>query len=143
MSDKQYCTYIMTNAHNTVLYTGVTNNLQRRVLDHRAGKTAFTKKYNITKLVYFESGDDINIAIAREKQLKGGSRQNKVDLINSMNPEWKDLYEVYFGTTSVTASPKGEAVSSNVEIASGKEQERPRNDTTNTSVTARNEAVSS
>ena len=79
MSDRQYCIYIMTNAHHTVLYTGVTNNHHRRVLDHRAGKTAFTKKYNITKLVYFESGDDINVAIKRERQIKGGSRKNKLD----------------------------------------------------------------
>ena len=96
MSDKQYCIYILTSAHHTVLYTGVTNDLQRRVLDHRAGKTGFTKKYNVTKLVYFEIGDDINVAIAREKQIKGGSRKKKIDLINSMNPEWKDLFEEFF-----------------------------------------------
>ena len=100
----------MTNAHHTVLYTGVTNDLQRRVLEHRAGKTAFTKKYNLTKLVYFETGNDINVAIAREKQIKGGSRQKKLDLINSMNPEWKDLFEEYFDT-SVIASDS-EAISS-------------------------------
>jgi putative endonuclease len=89
----------MTNAHNTTLYTGVTNELQRRVLEHRAGKgSGFTKKYNITKLVYVESGDDINSAIAREKQLKAGSRRKKVELIESINPEWKDLFEEYFGS---------------------------------------------
>jgi putative endonuclease len=89
----------MTNAHNTTLYTGVTNELQRRVLEHRAGKgSGFTKKYNITKLVYVESGDDINSAIAREKQLKAGSRRKKVKLIESINPEWKDLFEEYFGS---------------------------------------------
>ena len=99
MSDRQYCVYIMTNAHNTVLYTGVTNELQRRVLDHRSGKGGgFTKKYNITKLVYFETGDDINLAIAREKQIKAGSRKKKIELIESVNPEWKDLYEEYFGS---------------------------------------------
>ena len=99
MSDRQYCVYIMTNAHNTTLYTGVTNELQRRVLEHRAGKgSGFTKKYNITKLVYVESGDDINSAIAREKQLKAGSRRKKVKLIESINPEWKDLFEEYFGS---------------------------------------------
>jgi len=97
MRERQYCVYIMTNAHNTVLYTGVTNNLQRRVLEHRSGKgSGFTKKYNITKLVHFECGDDINIAIYREKQIKAGSRRKKVDLINSINPEWKDLFEEYF-----------------------------------------------
>jgi len=103
MSERQYCVYIMTNAHHIVLYTGVTDNLQRRVLEHREGKSAFTKKYNVTKLVFFECGDDINIAIAPEKQIKGGSRKKKLDLINSLNPEWKDLFEVYFGN-SVAAS---------------------------------------
>ena len=97
MSDRQYCVYIMTNTHHTVLYTGVTNDLRRRVLEHREGKTAFTKKYNVTKLVFFECGDDINIAIAREKQIKGGSRKRKLDLISNTNPEWKDLFEEHFG----------------------------------------------
>ena len=97
MSDRQYCVYIMTNVYHTALYTGVTNNLPRRVLEHREGKSVFTKKYNITKLVFFECGDDINTAIAREKQIKGGSRKKKIDLINSMNPGWKDLFEEYFG----------------------------------------------
>ncbi len=98
MSNRQYCVYIMTNAHNTVLYTGVTNDLQRRVLEHRSGKgSEFTRKYNITRLVYVETGDDINLAILREKQIKAGSRKKKMDLINRMNPDWKDLYEEYFG----------------------------------------------
>ena len=98
MAKKQYCIYIMTNAHNTVLYTGVTNNLQRRVIEHKTGKgSAFTRKYNVVKLVYFECGDDVNAAIFREKQIKAGSRQKKMDLINSINPEWKDLYEKHFG----------------------------------------------
>ena len=89
-----YCVYIMTNAHNTVLYTGVTNNLARRVYEHKNGLgSAFTKKYNANKLVYYEVGNSIHSAIAREKQIKGGSRKKKVDLINSLNPEWKDLYE--------------------------------------------------
>ena len=98
MSERQYCIYIMTNAHHTVLYTGVTNELQRRVLEHKAGKgSGFTKKYNIAKLVYVESGDDINLAIVREKQIKAGSRKKKIELIESINPEWKDLFEEYFG----------------------------------------------
>ena len=68
MSDRQYCVYIMTNAHNTVLYTGVTNNIQRRVLEHRSGTgSKFTKKYNVVKLVYVEYGDDVNMAIFGEK----------------------------------------------------------------------------
>jgi len=88
----------MTNAHNTVLYTGVTNNLQRRVLQHKTGTGgAFTKRYNIDKLVYFEVTNRIEEAIFQEKRLKGGSRQKKKDLINAMNPEWKDLFEEYFG----------------------------------------------
>ncbi len=124
MSEKQYCVYIMTNTHNTVLYTGVTNNLQRRVLEHRAGKSGFTKKYNITNLVFFECGNDVNAAIAREKQIKSGSRKKKLDLINGMNPQWKDLYEDMF----VIASDS-EAISRHQGIVSGKEQERPRNDT--------------
>jgi putative endonuclease len=91
---KQYCVYIMTNAHNTVLYTGVTNNLARRVYEHKNGLGGvFTKKYNVHKLVYFEIGNDANAAIAREKQIKGGSRQKKIDLVNSLNPKWKDLYD--------------------------------------------------
>ncbi len=92
--DKAYCVYIMTNAHNTVLYTGVTNNLARRVYEHKNGLgSIFVKKYNVHKLVYYEQGNDVNAAIAREKQIKGGSRKKKIDLINKMNPAWKDLYE--------------------------------------------------
>ncbi len=90
----QYCVYIMTNAHHTVLYTGVTNNLARRVYEHINGLgSTFVKKYNVHKLVFFEIGNDARAAIAREKQIKGGSRQKKIDLISSMNPTWKDLYE--------------------------------------------------
>jgi putative endonuclease len=93
----QYSVYIMTNQYNSVLYTGVTNNLERRVLEHRSGKASkFTSKYNVHKLVYFESSDDINAAISREKQIKAGSRQQKIALIESMNPEWKDLFEEFF-----------------------------------------------
>jgi putative endonuclease len=84
----------MTNAYNTVLYTGVTNDLQRRVLEHRSGKgSKFTSKYNVNKLVYFECGNDVNAAISREKQIKAGSRKKKIELVNSMNPEWKDLFD--------------------------------------------------
>jgi putative endonuclease len=97
MKEHQYCVYIMTNVHNTVLYTGVTNNLQRRVLEHRSGKGGmFTKKYNVHKLVYFECGDDVKIAIFREKQIKAGSRKKKLELVNNFNPEWKDLFEEFF-----------------------------------------------
>ena len=94
MADRQYCVYIMTNRYNTTLYTGVTNNLKRRVYEHKSGTgSAFTKRYNLIKLVYYEMTNDINAAIFREKQIKAGSRQKKIDLVNSMNPEWRDLYD--------------------------------------------------
>ena len=97
MDEKTYCVYILTNAHNTVLYTGVTNNLFRRTMEHKTGKGGvFTRKYNLNKLVYFECGEDVNAAILREKQIKAGSRQKKIDLIKSINPEWKDLFEELF-----------------------------------------------
>lgn len=97
MPETQYFIYIMTNINNTVLYTGITNNLHRRVLEHKSGKgSAYTRKYNATKLVYFEQGTDVRAAILREKQIKAGSRKKKLALINSMNPEWKDLYYEYF-----------------------------------------------
>ena len=85
----------MTNYSNTVLYTGVTNDLIRRVAEHKDGTNlnSFTYRYNLKKLVYFESFHTIEEAIAREKQIKGGSRKKKENLINSLNPEWKDLYD--------------------------------------------------
>jgi putative endonuclease len=94
---RQYYVYIMTNFHNTVLYTGVTNDLYRRVMEHKSGKGGvFTKKYLLQKLVYYEFGDNASIAIMREKQIKGGSRKKKEDLIHSMNPDWKDLFYELF-----------------------------------------------
>ena len=91
---KEYCVYIMTNAHNTVLYTGVTNHLQRRVYEHKNGLgCSFTKQYNVNKLVYYEVTDNVLAALAREKQIKGGSRKKKIDFVNSLNPAWKDLYD--------------------------------------------------
>ena len=93
MVGKEYCVYIMTNVHNTVLYTGVTNHFQRRVYEHKNGQGGiFTKKYNVTKLVYYELTDNVYSALAREKQIKGGSRKKKIDLVNRLNPTWKDLY---------------------------------------------------
>ncbi len=93
-SDKQYYIYIMTNKSNTVLYTGITNNLKRRMCEHKNGLCkGFTKKYKIVKLVYYEILKDSYSAITREKQIKGGSRQRKLDLINGFNSEWKDLYD--------------------------------------------------
>jgi putative endonuclease len=86
-------TYILTNKNNTVLYTGVTNDLHRRLHEHREGHNinAFTKRYNCTKLVYFERYSMIIDAIYREKQIKGGSRAKKIALIESINPKWDDL----------------------------------------------------
>lgn len=90
--NKQFYVYIMTNKNNTVLYTGVTNDLPRRVYEHKNKLLdGFTKKYNIDKLVFYEVYDDINNAIAREKQIKGGSRAKKIKLIEEMNSGWKDL----------------------------------------------------
>jgi putative endonuclease len=91
--DRYYYIYIMTNKNNTVLYTGITNNLTRRVYEHKEKVIeGFTKKYNITKLIYYEVFRDVKSAIFREKQIKGGSRIKKIKLVNNMNPEWKDLY---------------------------------------------------
>lgn len=93
---KYYYVYIMTNKSRT-LYTGVTNNLERRVGEHKSKAIpGFTSKYNITKLVYYEEGSDINVAIAREKQIKGWLRAKKIALIESTNPEWRDLSEDWY-----------------------------------------------
>ncbi len=91
MQSKQYFVYILTNESKT-LYIGVTNDIERRLYEHRHKLAdGFTKKYQINKLVYFESFTDITQAIAREKTLKGWLRKKKVALINSVNPEWNDL----------------------------------------------------
>lgn len=92
---KIYSVYILTNSNNKVLYTGMTNSLMRRVWGHKAKLiSGFTKKYNIDKLVYFESFDNPTDAIKREKQIKAGSRKKKLELINNFNPEWQDLYNL-------------------------------------------------
>ena len=92
--NRQYYIYLMTNKRNTVVYTGVTNDLKRRVFEHKEKLAeGFTKKYNIIKLVYYEVFEDVENAILREKQIKGGSRQKKIELVDSMNKEWRDLYE--------------------------------------------------
>lgn len=90
---KQYYVYIITNKINTVLYTGITRDLKKRIWEHKE-KTikGFTKKYNIDKLVYWEIFNDPENAILREKQIKAGSRSKKIELIKGINPEWKDLY---------------------------------------------------
>jgi putative endonuclease len=83
----------MTNKNNTVIYTGVTSDLKKRVYEHKEKLVkGFTKRYNLDKLVYYEVLDDPYNAISREKQIKSGSRQKKIDLINKMNKKWNDLY---------------------------------------------------
>ncbi len=89
----QYWVYIMSNRWNTTIYVGVTNDLQRRVQEHKdhQHKNSFTARYNVDKLVWSEEHNDINVAIAREKQLKNWKREWKDALIKKENPEWKDL----------------------------------------------------
>lgn len=94
---KQYYVYMMTNRKKGVLYTGVTNNLERRVYEHKHKLiSGFTSKYNCKRLVYYDSSSDIKGAIATEKQIKGWLRKKKIALIESMNPEWKDLSEEWY-----------------------------------------------
>lgn len=84
--------YILTNWHHSVLYTGVTSSLDQRLYKHRAGVTrGFASRYNVNILVYYQAFGDIMYAIAEEKRIKGGSRAKKIELIEAMNPEWKDL----------------------------------------------------
>jgi putative endonuclease len=91
---RQYYVYIMTNDRNSVLYTGVTNDLKRRVYGHREGLCeGFTKRYRVRKLVCYEVAENPYAAISREKQIKGGSRADKVKLIDEFNPDWRDLYD--------------------------------------------------
>jgi len=94
MRQKYYYVYILSNKYNNVLYVGITNDLIRRVYEHKNKLIeGFAEKYNVDKLVYYELFNDPINAITRKKQLKGYSRKKKVELINSFNPEWKDLYE--------------------------------------------------
>ena len=91
---KNPATYIVTNKKMGTLYTGVTSNLPRRVYEHKQGAMkGFTKKYNCSLLVFFETHETMEYALMREKQIKSGSREKKLALIEEMNPEWKDLYE--------------------------------------------------
>jgi len=93
---KQYYVYIMTNSSRT-LYTGVTDDLVRRVYEHKNKLIkGFTQKYNITRLVYYEITSDVKAAIQREKQIKGWLRKKKIALIEAANPEWKDLSEEWY-----------------------------------------------
>jgi len=94
MADNLCAVYIMTNKGNTVLYTGVTSNLKKRVWEHKnhVDEKSFTARYNLEKLVYFEVTKEMRSAIIREKKIKAGSRRKKIDLIESINPKWMDLY---------------------------------------------------
>ena len=92
--DKVYYVYILTNKSNKVLYTGITSNLIKRVYEHKQKLVdGFTKRYNVNKLVYYDYSEDVYGAIQREKQIKGKLRKKKIEIIEKMNPEWKDLYE--------------------------------------------------
>ncbi len=92
--NKRPAVYIMTNKRNGTLYTGVTSDLIKRVYEHKNGLTpGFTQQYGCKFLVYYEAIEDMRSAIAREKQIKGGSRKKKIALIESFNPEWHDLYD--------------------------------------------------
>ena len=95
----KYYVYILTNKNLTVLYTGVTNDLVRRVYEHKnhLDQNSFTAKYKTTRLVYFEETTDVRSALEREKQIKSWSRERKTDLIVSMNPQWLDLYNKIVG----------------------------------------------
>ena len=100
MQKKKIYVYILTNANNTVLYTGVTNNLKERITEHYTGKESsksFTSKYHCYYLLFCESFDYVNNAIAREKEIKGWVRKRKLELIRSFNPEFKFLNEELFG----------------------------------------------
>jgi len=89
---KDYYIYMLTNWSNKTLYIGVTNNIERRLFEHKNKLVSgFTKKYNLNKLVYYEHGNDVEGAIVREKQLKGWTRAKKNELVESVNPHWKDL----------------------------------------------------
>lgn len=90
--DKTYYVYLLTNWNNKVMYVGVTNNLERRLYEHKHKLVeGFTKKYNVNKLVYFDTTADVLAAIGREKQIKKWRREKKNQLVVQMNPEWKDL----------------------------------------------------
>lgn len=93
---KQPAIYILTNKPYGTLYTGVTSNLAKRIQEHKAARiNSFAKRYNCSLLVYAEACDDMLTAITREKQIKSGSRKNKIQLIESINPEWEDLSYLY------------------------------------------------
>ena len=90
----QYCVYILTNRHHTALYTGVTGDLKRRIYQHREKLLpGFTRRYNVSKLVYYECTMDASAAIVKERQIKTGSCRKKIELVNGFNAEWQELYD--------------------------------------------------
>ena len=92
--NKQYYVYLISNKNNTTIYTGITSDLKRRIWEHKNKITkGFSSKYNLYKLLYYEIYNDPENAIIREKQIKSGSREKKIRLIESMNPKWVDLYD--------------------------------------------------
>jgi putative endonuclease len=93
-NNKQYYVYLICNKNNTTIYTGITSDLKRRIWEHKNKTTkGFSSKYNLYKLLYYEIYQDPENAIIREKQIKSGSREKKIELIESMNPKWIDLYD--------------------------------------------------
>jgi putative endonuclease len=95
LDGSQFCVYIMTNEQHSLLYTGRTGNLKRRIAQHRSGNGGvFTRRYSLIKLVYYEMMEDNGAARLREKQIKRGSKKQRMGLIEKMNPEWIDLYEM-------------------------------------------------
>ncbi|MEK6646553.1 MAG: GIY-YIG nuclease family protein [Candidatus Firestonebacteria bacterium] len=91
-----YCVYILTNKSDRVLYIGVTNNLERRMFEHKNKLIeGFSKRYNLNKLIYYEVTNDVSASISREKQLKNWHRDWKINLINQFNPNWEDLSEEF------------------------------------------------
>jgi len=101
---KTYCVYLLSNT-SKMLYTGMTNDLLRRVFEHKQKQVdGFTKKYNLHQLVYYEMTDDVGYAIKREKQIKGWSRKKKIELIMSINPKWEDLARDWFSNQNRTLS---------------------------------------
>jgi putative endonuclease len=123
--EHRYFVYILTNGRHTVLYTGITNDLARRVAEHRdKAYTDFTHRYNVHKLVYFEEFSEAQAAIAREKQIKGGSRAKKVALINTMNAQWRNQRACFVApllamTWSMTWRPRSHRVHAHVNTLSG------------------------
>ena len=94
MQDKLYSVYILASRQNTAIYTGVTSQLKQRIFQHKSQLVeGFTKTYHIDKLVYYEATGDVISAITREKQIKSWSRRRKNELVDSLNPKWRDLYE--------------------------------------------------